>query len=98
MKAPFKPSELDPRDGKVSRIEGQRKHRRCWRRFSDLLATITSENVTLEGFTFSGDESDSFDPGAVLVLADECKLLNNTTQTLFMYIVIHNNGGGIYIF
>jgi len=45
---------------------------------SEPLITITSENVTLEGFTFSGGESDSFDSGAVLVLADGSRIMNNT--------------------
>jgi parallel beta-helix repeat protein len=42
------------------------------------LITITSDNVTLEGFTFSGCINDCSDFGAVLVLADGCKLLNST--------------------
>lgn len=49
---------------------------------SDPLITITSDNVTLEGFTFSGCLNDGFDSGAILVLADECKLLNSTITGL----------------
>jgi len=45
---------------------------------SDPLITITSEKVTLEGFTFSGSLNDSFNDGAILVLADGFKLLNST--------------------
>jgi parallel beta-helix repeat protein len=45
---------------------------------SDPLVTITSEKVTLEGITFTGSLNDSSDFGAVLVLADGCKILNNT--------------------
>ena len=42
------------------------------------LVTITSDNVTLEGLTFAGCKNESFDSGAVLVLADGCRLLNST--------------------
>ena len=42
----------------------------------DPLTTITSENVTLDGFSFTGCLNDSFNSGAVLVLADGCKILN----------------------
>ena len=45
---------------------------------TDPLITITSEKVTLEDFTFRGSLNDSFDDGAVLVLADGFKLLNST--------------------
>ncbi|HPY73666.1 MAG TPA: cell surface protein, partial [Methanothrix sp.] len=45
---------------------------------SSPLVTITSDNVTLEGLTFAGCKNESFDSGAVLVLADGCRLLNST--------------------
>ena len=47
----------------------------------DPLITITSDNVTLEGFNFSRGRSSGFNSGAVLVLADGCKILNNTISS-----------------
>ena len=53
------------------------------------LITVTSENVTLEGLTFAGCLNDSFDAGAVLVLADGCKILNSS--------IADSSGHGLYL-
>ncbi len=45
---------------------------------SEPLVTITSDDVTLEGLTFSGGLNYSSDFGSVVVLADGFKLLNST--------------------